>query len=318
MRRIKIVGATAVMVVGVVLTAAFAVSGCGGDKASAEFGEPGFVFQGADVEFDLTAEVLEWEVYPGETVEAWGYNGSYPGPELRVTEGQKVRVNLINNLPEATTIHFHGLDVPNDQDGVPGITQPDVQPGETWTYEFVAERVGTMVYHTHSNTAFQLAQGLYGFFIVEPEEGLDYDREYALGLHEINGLYTINGRSFPSTLDDNVLQIKTGERILVRFANMGAQAHPFHLHGHQFEVVNIDGNAMPPDWRQNTVDIPPGQTVDVVIEGTNPGTWVFHCHIVPHVTNRGEYPGGMLTVLDYEDHTSYFDEQQAGATEDGE
>ena len=90
-----------------------------------------------------------------------------------------------------------------------------------------------------------------------------------------------------------------------------------HLHGHQFTVVNIDGNAMPPDWKQNTVDIPPGQTVDVVIEGTNPGTWVFHCHIVPHVTNRGEYPGGMLAVLDYEDHTSYF-EEQATASADGD
>lgn len=289
----------------------------GGDNVSAQHGEPGNVFGNPDVEIELTAEVFEWEVYPGETVEAWGYNGQYPGPEIRVTEGDRVRLTLINDLPEATTIHFHGLDVPNDQDGVPGITQPDVQPGETWTYEFVVERVGTSVYHTHSNTAKQLAKGLFGFFIVEPEGGLDYDREFALALHEIEGLYTINGHSFPATLDSDLLQIKTGERVLVRFANMGAQHHPMHLHGHQFTIVNIDGNTMPPDWKQNTVDIPPGQTVDVVIEGGNPGTWVFHCHVVPHVTNRGEYPGGMLLVLDYEDHTSYFDEQAAAAADDG-
>ncbi|MEX0786390.1 MAG: copper oxidase [Dehalococcoidia bacterium] len=294
---------------------AFAFAGCGGNEANAELGEPGYEFQEPDVEVDLTAEVFQWEVYPGETVEAWGYNGQYPGPEIRVHEGERVRVNLTNNLPEPTTIHFHGLDVPNDQDGVPGITQPAVEPGETWTYEFVAERVGTTVYHTHANTAWQLSKGMFGFFIVEPKDGLDYDREYALGLHELRGLYTINGQSFPATLDSDALQIATGERILIRLANMGAQHHPMHLHGHQFTVVNIDGNPMPPDWKQNTVDIPPGQTVDLMVEGTNPGTWVFHCHIVPHVTNNGEYPGGMLTVLDYTDHTSYFEEQAAASEE---
>lgn len=283
----------------------------GGGTAVAQQGEEGFVFEDPDVVVDLTAEVVDWEVYPGETVEAWVYNGAYPGPEIRVTEGEKVRVNLTNNLPEATTIHWHGLDVPNDQDGVPGITQPAVEPGETWTYEFVPHRVGTTVYHTHANTAQQLAKGLFGFFIVEPEGGLDYDREYSLMLHEIEGLYTINGKSFPATLEENTLLINEGETILVRFANMGAQYHPFHLHGHQFTVTNIDGNHMPEGWMQNTVDIPPGQTVDVVINGTNPGTWTFHCHIVPHVTNRGEYPGGMLTLLDYEDHTSYMEEQAA-------
>ncbi len=288
---------------------------CGGSDANAELGEPGHVFDDPEVEIEFTASVVDWEVYPGETVEAWVYNGQYPGPEIRVTEGQKVRLTITNELPEATTIHWHGLDVPNDQDGVPGITQPDIAPGETWTYEFAAERVGTTVYHTHSNTAKQLAKGLFGFFIVEPLEALDYDREYTMALHEIAGAYTINGKSFPATLDDSTLLIKEGETILVRFANMGSQYHPFHLHGHQFLVMNIDGNPMPDGWRQNTIDIPPGQTVDVVIEGTNPGTWTFHCHIVPHVTNKGEYPGGMLTLLDYEDHTSYFEEQAAAAEE---
>jgi FtsP/CotA-like multicopper oxidase with cupredoxin domain len=304
-------GLMASLAVGLIL----ALAACGGSDADAELGDPGFVFGDPDVDIDLTAEVVDWEVYPGETVEAWVYNGSYPGPEFRVTEGEKVRVNITNNLPEATTVHWHGLDVPNDQDGVPGITQPDIEPGESWTYEFVAERVGTSVYHTHSNTAAQLAKGLFGFFIVEPKADLGYDREYSLALHEIAGAYTINGKSFPATLDDSFLKIKTGETILVRFANMGAQYHPFHLHGHQFLVTNIDGNSMPDGWRQNTIDIPPGQTVDVVIEGTNPGTWTFHCHIVPHVTNKGEYPGGMLTLLDYEDHTSYMEEQAAAAEE---
>lgn len=282
-------------------------------SVDAQQGEPGFVFNEPDVVVDLTAEVVQWEVVAGEEpVEAWVYNGQYPGPEIRVTEGQRVRVNLTNNLPEDTTIHWHGLDVPNDQDGVPGITQPTIMPGETYTYEFTPERVGTTVYHTHAHTVGQLAKGLFGFFIVEPKDGLDYDREYSLALHELSGFYTINGHSFPSTLEDSMLKIKEGEKVLVRFANMGSVHHPMHLHGHEFMVTNLDGNPMPEGWRQNTVDIPPGQTVDVVIEGSNPGTWTFHCHVVPHVTNRGVYPGGMLTLLDYEDHTSYFEEQQTG------
>lgn len=283
-------------------------------SVKAQQGEPGFVFGEPDVTFDLTAEVLQWDVVAGEEpIEAWGYNGQYPGPTLTVTEGQKVRVNVTNNLPEDTTIHWHGLDVPNDQDGVPGITQPTIQPGDSWTYEFTANKVGTTVYHTHAHTVTQLAKGLFGFLIVEPKDGLAYDREYTLALHEISGFYTINGHSFPNTLDDSKLLIKEGETVLVRFANMGSVHHPMHLHGHEFIITSIDGNTMPDNWRQNTVDIPPGQTVDVVIEGDNPGTWTFHCHVVPHVTNRGVYPGGMLTLLDYEDDESYFDQQQSAS-----
>lgn len=316
--RFRIGALASIAAVAIAVFALFAVFG-GSESVSADFGEPGYVFQDVDVEIDLTAEVTQWEVYEGEIVEAWTYNGEYPGPEIRVTEGQKVRVNFTNNLPEPSTIHMHGIDVPNDQDGVPGITQPDVQPGDNWTYEFVVERVGTGMYHTHSNTASQLAKGLFGAFIVEPKDGPTYDREFVLSLHELNGLYyTINGHSFPSTLDDDLLSINTGEKILVRLINMGSLYHPMHLHGHQFEVVAIDGNPAAAVQKQNTVDMPPGQTIDIVIEGTNPGTWLFHCHVTPHVTNKGVYPGGMLTALDYEDHTSYFEEQAAAAGEDEE
>lgn len=277
-------------------------------------GVAGSRFTDPDVEINLTAEVVQWEVVAGEIVEVWGYNGQYPGPEIRVTEGDKVRINFTNNLPEATTIHWHGLEVPNDQDGVPGVTQPDIPSGDSWTYEFVAPNVGTMMYHTHSNTNEQLRKGLFGAFIVEPrEEGTQYDREYVLLLHEIEGLYTINGHSFPKTLETDLLKIKSDERALIRLINAGNLHHPLHLHGHQFKVLSIDGNDLPFSAFQNTVDMAPGQTVDVEIVGTNPGTWLFHCHVIPHVTNRGVYPGGMLLVLDYEDHTSYFDEQAAAA-----
>lgn len=275
-------------------------------------GVAGSRFADPDVEINLTADVVQWEVLDGEFVEVWGYNGQYPGPEIRVKVGDKVRINLTNNLPEATTIHWHGLEVPNDQDGVPGITQPDIPSGGSWTYEFVAPKAGTAMYHTHSNTFKQLSKGLFGAFIVEPREGLpQYDREYTLLLHEINGFYTINGHSFPKTLEDSLLKIKTGERILVRMINAGQLHHPMHLHGHQFNVVQLDSNPLASPMVVNTQDIAPGQTVDVEIDGSNPGTWVFHCHVIHHVTNKGVYPGGMLIALDYEDHTSYFDEQAA-------
>jgi len=150
-------------------------------------GVAGSRFNDPDVEIDLTADVVQWEVVDGEFVEVWVYNGQYPGPEIRVKVGDKVRINLTNNLPEATTIHWHGLEVPNDQDSVPGITQPDIPAGGSWTYEFVAPKAGTAMYHTHSNTLKQLTKGLFGAFIVEPREGLpQYDREYTILLHETN------------------------------------------------------------------------------------------------------------------------------------
>ncbi len=274
------------------------------------------------VEVDLTAEVVDWTVVEGEVVEVWGYNGLYPGPLIEAVVGDTIRVNLKNELPEGTTIHWHGLEVPNEQDGVPGITQPLVEPGQTWTYEFTVDKPGTTMYHTHANTVKQLGRGLVGPLVVRdkaPRNASKYDSEFTLVLHEIDGLYTINGHSFPATLaeDDSLLTINEGETILARFINAGQQHHPMHLHGHQFKVVALDGNPVADPYSVNTIDIAPGQTVDLEIVGDNPGTWTFHCHILPHVTNRGVYPGGMLTVLDYADHTSFFEGAPAPAQPQG-
>lgn len=322
-----------VLILILICVAAVAAIACGGSSAETGFaaiqqpadpgpsqvklgdgpaGIAGSRFTDPDVEINLTAGAFQWEILDGESVELWGYNQQYPGPLIRATEGDKVRVNLTNNLPEATTIHWHGMEVPNDQDGVPGITQADIQPGDSWTYEFIAPKPGTTMYHTHSNTMVQLSRGMFGAFVVGPRGGLpEYDREYTLLLHETAGLFTINGHSFPKTLEDDLLKIKSGERILIRMINVGQLHHPMHLHGHQFKAVQQDGNPLTNPLLVNTQDIAPGQTVDVEVSGTNPGTWVFHCHVIGHVTNRGVYPGGMLIALDYEDHTSYMEEQAA-------
>ena len=147
---------------------------------------------------------------------------------------------------------------------------------------------------------------------MELRDGLPQNvRKYTLLLHETVGLYTINGHSFPKILEDSLLKINTGERILIRMINAGQQHHPMHLHGHQFKVVPFDGNPLTAPFVVNTQDIAPGQTADVEVTGTNPGTWVFHCRVISHVSNRGVYPSGMLIALDYEDHTSYFEEQAA-------
>jgi len=268
--------------------------------------------EGELIEVALTAEVVDWDVVNGELVEVWGYNGEYPGPMIEGMVGDTLRVTLTNNLPEGTTIHWHGLEVPNDQDGVPGITQPIIEPGQSYTYEFELEKAGTTMYHTHANSVRQLARGLVGPLIVRERSAAaraKYDHDYTKVLHEIGGVFTINGHSFPATLDDpdSVIAMETGDRVRVRFINAGQVHHPMHLHGHQFKVIALDSNDLENPYLANTVDVAPGQTVDVEIVGNNPGTWTFHCHVLPHVTNHGEYPGGMLTVVDYTDHTSFLE-----------
>ena len=266
-------------------------------------------------EFHLRAEEFRWEYANGQWAHVWGYNGQIPGPEIRVTEGDKVRVIVQNNLPQGTSVHWHGLDVPWTEDGVPGFSQDPIQPNEEFIYEFVAKPAGTRMYHSHgkSHTTVtqQLDMGLSGPFIVEPRNPqLEYDREFTLLLDEWNvrpdgfndslsqthpsyNLFTINGRVFPDTAP---LTIERNEKVLVRFINAGTSAlHPMHLHGHQFEVAARDGNALPLAAREilNTVTVHPGETADILITANNPGPWLLHCHDAHHAA------AGMIVILNY-------------------
>jgi len=246
--------------------------------------------------YDLTAAPVQWEIEPGKRVNAWVYNGQLPGPQIRVREGDRVRINVKNNLEESTAMHFHGLEVPNDQDGVPYITQAPIKPGGSHTYEFTVPNAGSHMYHSHHNAAKQVGLGLLGAFIVEPRrpraiEKVDVDSVMILndGFHG----YTLNGKSFPAT---QPIVAKLGQKVRVRFMNEGMMIHPMHLHGMHMTVIDKDGWPQPAPWKCDTLNIAPGERWDVIVNCNNPGVWAFHCHILPHAeSEHGMF--GMVTAL---------------------
>jgi FtsP/CotA-like multicopper oxidase with cupredoxin domain len=249
--------------------------------------------------FKLSCDVTQWEYAPGQMAEVWAYNGVVPGPEIRVTEGDKLRVIVTNNMQQSTSIHYHGVIVPNNMDGVPFITQPPIKPGETFTYEFTARvgNAGSHMYHSHHNAAEQVTKGLLGAFIIEPKDPTSrpaFDREYTMILNDgpIGG-FTLNGKGFPAT---QPVLAKKGERILVRFMNEGLMIHPMHLHGMPMQVIAQDGWLLPQPYLCDTLNVAPGQRFDVIIEATEVGVWAFHCHILTHAESaHGMF--GMVTAM---------------------
>jgi manganese oxidase len=246
--------------------------------------------------FELTARKAQWETAPGKVADAWTYNGMVPGPQIRVRQGDRVRVHIKNELPESTSVHFHGLELPNSQDGVPFVTQPPIKPGESYTYEFTAPNPGSHMYHSHFNSTKQVSLGLLGAFIIEPrdrskEPHVDVDRIFILN-DGLNG-FTINGKGFPAT---EPIEARLGQTVRIRFMNEGMMIHPMHLHGIHMTVIAKDGWTQPAPWRCDTLNVAPGERYDVLVHCNNPGTWVFHCHILPHAeSEHGMF--GMVTAL---------------------
>jgi manganese oxidase len=243
--------------------------------------------------FEITCEKGEWEVEPGRIVEAWTYNGMVPGPEIRVTEGDKLRIHVHNEMNESTAIHWHGLKLDNSQDGVPFITQPPIRPGESFTYEFVAKNVGPHMYHSHYNAAEQTSYGQVGSLIIEPKDPSTrpaFDKEYTILLNDWRLGYTINGKGFPAT---EPLTAKLGERVLIRYMNAGTMHHPMHLHGLVQEVISKDGYLLPSPYYCDNLDLAPGDRKEVIVEATELGAWAFHCHVLTHA----EGPHGMFGMV---------------------
>lgn len=252
-------------------------------------------------EFHLIAEEVEHEFGPGNRIKAWGYNGSTPGPTIEAVEGDRVRVYVTNKLPEHTTVHWHGILLPWGMDGISGLTQPPIKPGETWVYEFTLEQNGTYMYHPHADEMVQMAMGMMGMFIIHPKTPTEppVDRDYAVLLHNWAvhpgtyrpdpsvmtefDLWTMNSKVFPF-IDSLVAQ--TGERVRIRMGNLSMWNHPMHLHGVQFDVTGSDGGRWSQNqWRKEVTEIVGvGQTRDIEFVAV-PGDWAFHCHMSHHTMN---------------------------------
>jgi len=252
--------------------------------------------------FHLDMAPTTIEVAPGVTKDAYAFNGIVPGPVLRVNEGDRVRIVVTNHLPFATGVHWHGMILPNDQDGVPGITQPFIEPGETYTYEWTAVATGTHWYHSHTSGR-HIGKGLYGALEVVPKTG-DFaaDRDYRMMLGDTDLGFVINGRQFPSTTP---LVAKVGETVHLRVIDTGDQVHAIHLHGVPYDVVAQDGNKLAVPLKMDTLTISPGQTFDLLFKPVNPGKWLLHCHIFAHSHMSSDEPmagdsgmTGMVTIVD--------------------
>ncbi|MGH2581716.1 MAG: multicopper oxidase domain-containing protein [Anaerolineales bacterium] len=208
--------------------------------------------------FEVTCQNIDWEVKPSEAVAAMAYNAIVLGPEIRVTEGDQVRVVVTNEMTESTSVHFHGVRVPNAMDGVPFITQPPIKTGETFTYEFTATNPGTHIYHSHHNAMIQVTQGLFGALIIEPQDRAhdpQYDAEYTLTLNDTGIGLTLNGKSFPYT---QPILAKQGDKIRVRYLNEGLLIHPMHLHGLEQLVFAKDGWNLPQPYPMRNAQHFPG------------------------------------------------------------
>ena len=274
--------------------------------------------QGDVKEFHLVAEPVEREIAPGMTAHLWGYNGQSPGPTIECVEGDRVRIFVTNKLPEVTTVHWHGVHVPNGMDGVAGLTQPPIKPGETWVYEFDMQRAGTFMYHPHADGLVQFAMGMMGTIIVHPREismhEVDRDFVFLLNAYDIEpgsytprvstmtdfNLWTFNSRAFPGI---SPMVVRQGDRVRIRVGNLTMTNHPIHLHGHSFEVTGTDGGWVPESarWPEATVDVGVGQMRAIEFVADAPGDWAFHCHKIHHAMNAMSHDLPTSIGVDFED-----------------
>lgn len=253
-------------------------------------------------EFHLVAEPVVREMAPGMNAHLWGYNGQSPGPTIEAVEGDKVRIFVTNRLPEHTTVHWHGMLLPNGMDGVGGLTQPHIKPGKTFVYEFLLKKSGTFMYHPHADEMVQMAMGMMGSFIVHPRDPKfmrvardfvfllsTYDIEPGGYLPKVNtmtdfNLWTFNTRVFPGI---DHLVVRQGDRVRVRVGNLTMTNHPVHMHGYHFEVTGTDGGWVRPEarWPEVTVDVPVGAMRAYEFVADAPGDWALHCHKSHHTMN---------------------------------
>jgi FtsP/CotA-like multicopper oxidase with cupredoxin domain len=253
-------------------------------------------------EFHLVAEPVVREIAPGMVAHLWGYNGQSPGPTIEAVEGDFVRIFVTNKLPEHTTVHWHGQLLPSGMDGVGGLTQPHIKPGQTFVYEFQLRKSGTFMYHPHADEMVQMAMGMMGFFVVHPKDPtfrrVDRDFVFLLNAYDIEpgayvpkvatmtdfNLWTWNSRAFPG-IDPFVCS--KGDKVRIRFGNLTMTNHPIHMHGYDFKVSCTDGGWVPEAaaWPEVTIDCAVGQMRAFDFVADEPGDWAIHCHKSHHTMN---------------------------------
>ncbi|HEX4809284.1 MAG TPA: copper oxidase [Bryobacteraceae bacterium] len=261
--------------------------------------------------FHLIAEPVKQQIAPGKTLDIWGYNGSAPGPTIQVTQGDRVRIIVDNHLPEPTSMHWHGLEIPHAMDGGPGISQDPIPPGGRFVYEFTLHQTGTYFYHSHM--AMQEMIGMLGAFIIHPKDAWNprVDKDFVILLQEYAVLpnntvpntmnmefnwLLINGKAGPAATP---LIIRLGDRVRIRSINLGMDHHPIHMHGHTFYVTGTEGGRIPETaWIPgNTVLVGVAQARDFEFVANNPGAWMLHCHLPHHMMNQMSSNAGPMTRM---------------------
>ena len=265
--------------------------------------------------FHLIAEPLRHQIAPGLEIEAWGYNGSTPGPLIEAVVGDRVRIYVTNKLPEPTTVHWHGVLVPNGMDGVAGLTQNPIPPGKTFKYDFTFTKPGTFMYHPHFDEMTQIAFGMVGMIVVHPKEpAARRVRDFSLMIHEWKipigaarpdplamndfNVLTFNSKAFPAT---SPLGVEVGDLVRIRLGNLGPMDHhPIHLHGYAFEVTETDGGPIPRERRvpETTTLVPVGAVRVLEFVADAPGDWAFHCHMTHHTMNQMGHDAPNLVGVD--------------------
>lgn len=261
--------------------------------------------------FHLIAEPVKRQIAPNKTIDVWGYNGTCPGPTIQITQGDHVRIVFENRLPEPTSMHWHGFEIPNAMDGGPNISQKPVNPGGRFIYEFTLHQEGTYFYHSHM--AMQEMMGMLGAFIMHPKTPYEprVDKDFVLMLQEFAVLpnntvpntmnmefnwLLFNGKAGPMITP---LIVRLGDRVRIRFINLGMDHHPIHLHGHTFYVTGTEGGRIPNTaWIPgNTVLVGVAQARDVEFVANNPGDWMLHCHLPHHMMNQMSSSVGPMTRM---------------------
>ncbi len=250
--------------------------------------------------FHLVLEPVKQRIAPNKTLDLWGFNGSAPGPTIQVMQGDRVRMIVDNHLPEPTSMHWHGFEIPHDMDGGPGISQDPIKPGGRFTYEFTLHQEGTYFYHSHM--AMQEMMGSLGAFIMHPKQAYTprVDKDFVVLLQEYAVLpnntipntmnmefnwLVLNGKTGPAATP---LIVRLGNRVRIRMINLGMDHHPMHLHGHTFHTTGTEGGRIPESaWIPgNTVLVGVAQARDVEFVANNPGAWMLHCHLPHHMMNQ--------------------------------